>query len=58
MKKENDLPKVWNQAKNNEIPEGALCINTNEPEKLKIFNNGKWEEIDPFEDLEERRVKK
>lgn len=57
MKKENNLPKVWNQAKK-DIPEGALCINTNEPEKLKIFNNGKWEEIDPFEDLEERRVKK
>ena len=57
MKKQNNLPKVWNQAKK-DIPEGALCINTNEPEKLKIFNNGKWEEIDPFEDLEERRVKK
>ena len=57
MKKENDLPNVWNKAETNDIPEGAMCINTNEPDKLKIFKNGKWEKIDPYKDLEERKVK-
>ena len=39
------------------IPEGAMCINTNEPDKLKIFENGKWKHTDPFKDLEERKIK-
>ena len=42
----------------NDISEGAMFINTNEPEKLKIFKDGKWVDTDPFEDLEERKVKK
>jgi len=58
MKKENNLPKVWNKAKTNDIPDGAMCINTNEPDKLKIFQDGKWITTDPFADLEERKVKK
>ena len=42
MKKQNSLPNVWNKAKTNDIPEGAMCINTNEPDKLKFFENGEW----------------
>ena len=38
--------------------EGQICFNANEPEKIKIFKNGNWEEFDPFQDLEERKVKK
>ena len=57
MKKQNSLPNVWNKAKTNDIPEGAMCINTNEPDKLKIFENGKWKQTDPYKDLEERKIK-
>ena len=58
MKKENNLPKVWNYAKKiNDIPEGAIGINLNNPDKLRIFLDGKWIDTDPFEDLEERKVK-
>ena len=57
MKKQNNLPNVWNKAETNNIPEGAMFINTNEPEKLRIFQDGKWKDTDPFEDLEERKVK-
>jgi len=56
---ENNLPSVWNYAKKiSNIPEGALGINTNRPDKLRIFKNGKWIDTDPFKDLEERKVKK
>ena len=56
---ENNLPNVWNYAKKiSNIPEGALGINTNRPDKLRIFKDGKWEELDPFVDLEEIEVKK
>ena len=42
----------------NDLPvEGQICFNTNEPDKIKIFKNGKWEEMNPYEDLEERKVK-
>ena len=56
---ENNLPSVWNYSKKiSDIPEGALGINTNRPDKLRIFKDGKWTDTDPFEDLEERKVKK
>ena len=56
---ENNLPSVWNYSKKiSDIPEGALGINTNRPDKLIIFKDGKWTDTDPFEDLEERKVKK
>ena len=55
---ENNLPNVWNLAKPDDILEGAIWFNPNQPEKLKNRVNGKWEELDPFEDLEERKVKK
>ena len=55
---ENNLPNVWNKAKTNDIPEGALWFDPNELEKLRNRVNGKWKELDPFEDLEERKVKK
>ena len=58
MKKENNYPNVWDKAETNNIPKGAMFINTNEPDKLKIFQDGKWTDTDPFEDLEERKVKK
>ena len=48
-----NLPNVWNKANKNDIPEGALWFNPDEPEKLRNRVNGKWEELDPFEDLEE-----
>ena len=55
----NNLPNVWNYAKKiSDIQEGALGINTNRPDKLRIFKDGKWIDTDPFEDLEERKVKK
>ena len=57
MKKENDLPNVWNKAETNDLPEGLLWFTPDDPEKLKIFKNGKWEKIDPYKDLEERKVK-
>ena len=43
---------------NDSPQEGQICFNANEPEKLKIFKNNKWEEIDSFKDLEKRKVKK
>ena len=55
---ENNLPNVWDKAETNDIPEGALWFNPSEPEKLRNRVNGKWEELDPFVDLEERKVKK
>ena len=55
---ENNLPNVWNLAKPDDILEGAIWFNPNQPEKLKNRVNGKWEELDPFVDLEERKVKK
>ena len=58
MTKKNNLPKVWNKAKTNDVPKGAMCFNINEPDKLKIFQDEEWTDTDPFEDLEERKVKK
>ena len=59
MTTKKNLPNVWNYSKKiSDIPEGAMCINTNEPDKLKIFQDEKWTDTDPFEDLEERKVKK
>ena len=55
---ENNLPNVWNKTKTNSIPEGALWFNPNETEKLRNRVNGKWKKLDPFVDLEERKVKK
>ena len=40
------------------FPEGTLWFNPDYAEKLKIFKNGEWVETDPFENLEERKVKK
>jgi len=58
MKKENDLPNVWNYSKKiSDIPEGAISINLNNPDKLRIFKDGEWVDTDPFEDLEERKGK-
>ncbi len=57
MTKKN-LPNVWNKAETNDIPEGALWFNSNVQQKLRNRVNGKWEELDPFLDLEERKVKK
>ena len=59
MKKENNLPKVWNYAKKiSDIPDGSLWFTPDDPDKLKVMVNGKWEKIDPYKDLEERKVKK
>ena len=44
--------------KPHKFPEGTLWFNPDYAEKLKIFKNGKWVETDPFENLEERKVKK
>ena len=52
MKKENDLPNWLNPN------EGQIWFSPLEPEKLRIYKNEKWQEIDPFVDLEERKVKK
>ena len=52
MKKENDSPNWLNPN------EGQIWFSPLEPEKLRIFKNGKWEEMNPFEDLKERKVKK
>ncbi len=57
MTKKN-LPNVWNKAETNDILEGALWFNSNVQQKLRNRVNGKWEELDPFLDLEERKVKK
>ena len=57
MKKENNLPNVWNKAEINDIPEGSLWFTPDDPENLKVMVNGKWEKIDPYKDLEERKVK-
>ena len=56
--KKTNVPNVWNKAKTNNISEGSMWINPDEPEKVKIFKNGKWEKTNPFEDLEQRKVKK
>ena len=40
------------------IPEGAMWLDQNNPDKIKIFKNGEWVETDPFEDLKEKKVKK
>ena len=64
MKKENDLPNVWNKAKNkNYLPKEGIIRWNSSNEKMYILKSKDgdypcWEEIDPFEDLEERRVKK
>ena len=57
MKKENDLPNVWNKPKTKNIPEGVFWFNPDNPEKLRIFKDGEWVDTDPFQDLEERKVK-
>ena len=45
MKKENNLPKVWNYAKKiSDIPEGSLWLNPKKPNSISIFENGKWQE--------------
>ena len=55
----NNLPNVWNYAKKiSDIPEGAILFNPSEPEKIINRVNGKWEELDPFVELEDRKVKK
>ena len=63
--KKTNLPNVWYKAETNDYPipkgewnEGALWLSASEPDKLKIFKDGKWIYTDPFEDLEERKVKK
>ena len=67
---ENNLPNVWDKAKTNDIPdgfgyrdikdipEGTLWFNPNDKKGLKVLTNGEWVNTDPFEDLEERKVKK
>ena len=54
---ENNLPYVWDKALD-PVKEGVLWCNPNEPEKLRSIINGKCVELDPFENLEERKVKK
>ena len=56
-KEKPNLPNVWDKANKNNILEGSLWSNPDDPEKLRIYKNGKWEEIDPYKDLEERKVK-
>jgi len=59
MTTKKNLPNVWNYSKKiSDIPEGAMSVNPNDPDKLRIFKDGKWQEFDPFKDLEERKVKK
>ena len=55
---ENNLPNVWDKAKTNDIPEGTLWFNPNDKKGLKVLTNGEWVNTDPFENLEERKVKK
>ena len=57
MKKEKKLHNVWNKAETNDIPDGSLWFTPDDPDKLKVMVNGKWEKIDPYKDLEERKVK-
>ena len=59
--KKTDLPNVWNKATNN-LKTGTLRWNSSN-EKMYILKAREgcypiWEEIDPFEDLEERKIKK
>ena len=56
-KEKSDLPNVWDKANKKDITEGSLWSSPDDPEKLRIYKNGKWEEIDPYKDLEDRRVK-
>ncbi len=56
--KKNNLPNVWNKATTNDIPNGALWFNPDDPGKLRARIDGEWKELDPFKDLEERKVKK
>ena len=44
--------------KNKKHKDGEMWFNPDYANKLKIFKNGKWVETDPFEDLEERKIKK
>ena len=53
----NNLPNVWSKTKPDDIPDGDMWINPNSNGNPKIRKNGKWEEINPFEDLEESKVK-
>ena len=55
---ENKLPNVWDKAETNHIPDGSLWFTPDDPDKLKVMVNQKWEKIDPYKDLEERKVKK
>ena len=50
MKKEKKLPNVWNKAETNDIPDGSLWFTPDDPDKLKLMVNGKWEKIDPYKD--------
>ena len=56
--KKTNVPNVWNKTKTNDIPDGALWFTPDDPEKLKVMINGKWEKIDPYKDLEQRKIKK
>mgnify|MGYP003117083493 CR=1 FL=1 len=61
MTKKNNLPNVWNKAGYSES-NGTIRWNSSN-EKMYVLKARKgclpvWEEIDPFEDLEERKVKK
>ena len=64
MKKQNNLPNVWNKAKNkNYLPKEGIIRWNSSNEKMYVLKARKgclpvWEEIDPFEDLEERKIKK
>ena len=40
------------------ILQKVQCVLTQMNQKLKIFQDGEWTYTDPFEDLEERKVKK
>lgn len=58
---ENNLPNVWDKASYSE-GNGRIRWNSSN-EKMYILKARKgcipvWEELDPFEDLEERKVKK
>ena len=56
-KEKTNLPNIWDKANKKDIPENSLWFTPDEPEKLKIFKNGEWQQIDPYKDLEERKVK-
>ena len=60
MKKEKNLPNVWDKASYSE-GNGRIRWNSSN-EKMYILKSKDgdfptWEEIDPFEDLEDRKVK-